>query len=89
MNTYKINKQSGNGTIVAIVVILIILVVGAIYVWKSNKVTPLDDSNQAVENEIPTDESLTQTQTNLEAQNTADDLGSIETDLNATTFSDI
>ena len=93
----KINKQkglpgqAGNGTIVAIVIILIVLLAGAIYVWNSSRPTPPEPAanQQALEDQIPSDQSLANQEASLNQQGSSDELPVIEQDLTATSFSAI
>lgn len=80
------NTQKGSGTTIAIVIILIVLLIGAIYFLKNSSSKQIDNANQAVENEIPSDTSLTQTEATLKTQGSADDINSIDADLKATSF---
>ncbi|MEK7535667.1 MAG: hypothetical protein AAB590_01470 [Patescibacteria group bacterium] len=84
------NLKKGNGSIWAIIVIVIVLLLGAYYIWKSSTNSPSYNSeNEAVETEIPSDESLTEAESNQNNQNNSDDLPSIETDLNATSYQEL
>ena len=78
------NKQNGSGTIIGIIVILTILIVGAVYVWKSQDPALPDDD--AIENQVSSDEELDSREATLQSQSDSDELGSIESDLQATSF---
>ena len=81
----RLNK--GSGTTVAIVIILIILLIGLYYIWQAQNGEDGDDMNeQAVEEQIPSDEELARSEADLNNQSDSDDLSAIEGDLQATSF---
>ncbi len=82
-------QQSGNGTIISILVIVLILVVGAYYMWKNEQQVPLETEENLIENQLASPEELDQQAQAYQAQSSSDEMNSIEADLNATTFADI
>jgi len=77
------SRQAGNGSLLAIVVVIVILLVGAFYVWRLREQPTSPDSKDNTVAE--TDMADTQ-EASLLKQSSSDDLGSIETDLGATSF---
>ena len=80
--------QAGNGSTMGIIIVIIVLIVGAIYVLKSREASAPTDS-EAIEDDIPSDESLSSTESSLSSQSDSDEINSIETDLNANSYSNL
>lgn len=84
----KFNR--GNGSVIAIVVIILVLLIGGFYAWKTRKAeAPTTDNSEAVENQVPSDAQTTAQEQSLNSQSNSDDLGSIETDLNSNNYSNL
>ncbi|HEY4493374.1 MAG TPA: hypothetical protein VJB98_02040 [Candidatus Paceibacterota bacterium] len=79
--------QKGNGNIIAIIVIIVVLVVGVFYVWRQEANGPTMD--EAIENEIPSDQELSSQEQSLGSQSDSDEISSIEADLQASSFENI
>ena len=80
----KKNYQQGNGSTIAVIIVVIVLLAGAIYMWRSQNANPSEDV--PIENELPSDESVSSTETSLNQQSDSDDISSIEADLEATNY---
>ena|SRR3989344_1360010 len=88
-------RQAGNGSVGAIVVVIILLLVGALYIWTSREVIAPNDNSATDDTEL-TEEALVaqekeslSTEANLSTQSTSDELADIESDLSATSFDSI
>ncbi|HEY4482572.1 MAG TPA: hypothetical protein VI953_00150 [Candidatus Paceibacterota bacterium] len=80
------NAQRGNGSTIAIVIVVIVLIAGAIYMWRNQSASPTDETGTAIENDLPSDESANTTEAMLNQQSNSDDINSIEADLRATSY---
>ncbi len=71
-------EQKSNGGLVGVIIVVIILIAGAWYMWRSREkaVVPPTD-------EIATEETSI---ANLNTQGSSDEIGDIEADLNATSL---
>ena len=87
----KLNSQKGNSTVIGIVVVIIILLAGAIYMWKSSQVntSPAPVAEMPVEDQLASPATLDNQATQYSTQSNSDDLKSIETDLKATSFTNL
>ena len=84
------DEQKSSGSVFGIVIVILVLIIGGIYLWNRQAKTPSEDTTGGnVEEQIPTEEQLSGTQASLETQSTSTELESIETDLNATSFTDL
>lgn len=77
-------SNKGNGSTIATIIVVLVLIAGAIYMWRSQ--TSTSDESQAIENELPSDESANATEASLNQQSGSDDISSIEADLTATSY---
>lgn len=82
------NKQKGNSTVVGIVIVVIVLLAGAWYVWGNRQTTTGADSD-AIENQMPSDDSASSTESSLNSQSNSDEMNSIEADLKANSYENI
>jgi hypothetical protein len=80
MDTSNVMKKSSVGPVIGLVVILAIIVLGSLYFWGKRA------------NDVPSNGmyGTADAQTkSLQAQDSSDEVASIESDLNATSFTDI
>lgn len=70
-------RRSPLGPVIGIIIILVIIIVGSLYFWGQRIDKTMNEYQE------------TTTPTPTETVNTSDEIGDIEADLNATTFTDV
>ncbi|HEY4505049.1 MAG TPA: hypothetical protein VJI73_04745 [Candidatus Paceibacterota bacterium] len=84
MKTTRLGSwQAGNGSVMAIVIVITLLLLGTFYIWKFRETATPDASEQREADQAAANEAA------LSQQSSSDDMSSIEADLTATSFDSI
>lgn len=73
--------EAGNGSTIAIIIVVLVLLAGAIYMWRNQRANTSEDV--AIENDLPSDEEINSKEAALNEQSDSDEISAIEADLKA------